>query len=126
MANQVQNINILQVAKGAIMEQIEVEMAKIMDNLVDPNTSWKESRKLEIKLEFKNIDERRESVAMAGQAKSKLSPNTPIGVLLYSHLTTDGGIVAIELNKPDPNQLTFDEEQGLATTNVINMRKAGS
>ena len=82
MANQVQNINILQVARGAIMEQIEIEMARIMDNLVNPNTNWKETRKLEIKLEFKNVDERRETVTMAGQAKAKLSPNTPIGVML--------------------------------------------
>jgi hypothetical protein len=122
--NQVKNINVLEVARGAIMEQIEIEMKKIIENLNDPNTDWKAVRELGIKLSFKNTDERRQTVQMAGQAKAKLTPNTPIGTLIYTELTTSG-VVAVELNKPDPNQISIDEEQGMATTNIIKMRKAG-
>ena len=36
--------SILQMARGAIMERIDYEMAKVVDNILDPNTEATASR----------------------------------------------------------------------------------
>lgn len=125
--NQVKHINILEVAKGALAEQIDIELRKIMENLQDPNTDYKPVRELTIKVKLKNLDERRTVVGMTAQAKATTAPNTPIGVMLFSE-TTQNGVVVAEANKHDPNQVSFDEEAGQAVTNVLNMaeRKTAS
>lgn len=121
--NQVKKINILEVSRGALMEQIDFEIKKVLDNLQDPNTDWKAARSLEIKLTFQNKDDKREVVDVASQAKAKLVPNMPLKTMLYSEIV-NGEVLAAELSKPDPRQVTFEEEQGTATTNMINMADA--
>lgn len=36
--------NILESARGAIMEQVDIEVGKIVQNILDPNTSYKKKR----------------------------------------------------------------------------------
>jgi hypothetical protein len=120
MANQVKNINILEVSRGAIMEQIDIEMKKILDNLLDPNTDHKPARTLNVKVTFKCVDDKRDLVNMNSQAKATLVANMPVGTMLYTEIS-NGKVMAAELNKPDPNQVSIDEEQGTATTNMINI-----
>lgn len=121
MANQIKNINILEVSQGAIREQIDIEIKKVLDNLLDPNTDFKAARTLTIELKLKNRTDKRDIVDLSGQAKVKLAPYNPIGATLYTEVTKNG-IVAAELTKPDPNQISIDEEQGQATTNIIDMK----
>ena len=94
-----------------------------MENMVDLNCDFKPARTLTIKVKFKNMDDKRDQVAMVAQASSTLVANNPIGSLLYTEITPNG-VIAAELNKPDPRQVSFEEEQGTATTNMINMAEA--
>jgi hypothetical protein len=43
--------------------------------------------------------------------------------MLYTEVV-NGAVIAAELNKPDPHQVSIEEEQGTATTNMINMAEA--
>lgn len=122
----VKTINILEVARGAIMEQIDIELRKVVENLQDPNTNYKPNRELNIKVIFKNLDERRDKVGLAAQAKAKLEPNMPIGTMLFSELTADGVVIA-EADRPDRDQITFDDMAGTTEQKVIRLpeRKEG-
>jgi hypothetical protein len=121
--NQVKSINILEVSRGAVMEQIDIELRKIVENLADMNCDYKPARTLTIKVKFKNMDDKRDQVGMIAQASSTLVANNPISSMLYTE-TVDGQTLMAELNKPDPRQVSFEEEQGTATTNMINMAEA--
>jgi len=49
--------SILQMARGAILERVDYEMARIIENIMDANTSATAKRKLVLTLEFKPDDE---------------------------------------------------------------------
>ena len=103
--------NVLEMAKGAILEQIDNETAKIMANILDPNTDAKKARKLTITLTFKS-DESREFVSCEAQAKSTIAPVMPIATRIILDTDKDGNPKAMELTKDDPNQIhVFDEEE---------------
>lgn len=42
--------SILQMARGAIMERIDYEMTKVVDNILDPNTEATAKRKVQLPL----------------------------------------------------------------------------
>lgn len=124
--NQVKNINILEVAKGAVQEKIDSRMREIMENLQDPNCDYKASRTLTIKLTFKNRDDTRFQVDVTAQAEAKLAPVRPISTMLYSELR-DGEVVCAEASNPReqiPGQVAIGDEQGTQATNMINMAEA--
>ncbi|MGE4274078.1 MAG: hypothetical protein AB7E31_14650 [Desulfitobacterium sp.] len=118
--NQTREVNILELAKGAIQEQINLELAKVMDNIVDPNTDAKTARKLTISLTLKP-DENREIISCAAQAKSTLAPIKSISTTIIVGTDKDGNPVAAELTKNDPNQIHIFEED--ETTNVVKLNK---
>ncbi len=115
-------VNVLELARGAILEQIEMEQTNIMANILDPNTDAKKARKLTITLTFKP-DDSREYVAVEAQAKTALAPIMPISTRIMVEADSDGVPRAAELLKRDPNQMEIfeDEEQ---EQKVLRMRRA--
>ena len=112
-------VNILELGQGAIQEQINGEVNRIMANVLDPNTDAKTARKLTITLTFKP-DENREVVSCSAQAKSNLAPVKAITTSLIVESDKDGNPIAAELTKNDPNQISaFDEGK---VTNVLKLR----
>lgn len=77
---QMSEVNILELAKGAIQEQINCEMGKVMANIVDPNTDAKTARKLTITLTMKP-DENREIINFSAQIKAVLAPIKPTSAM---------------------------------------------
>lgn len=102
-------VNLLELAKGAIMEQVDNESAKILSNIVDPNTDFKKARKLTITVTFKS-DESREFISCEAQAKSALAPIMPISTRLFVEVDSDGNPQAMELTRDDPNQIHIFED----------------
>ena len=47
--------SILQMARGAFQERVDLEMAKVIDNILDPNTKPTQKRKLTLTIEFSRI-----------------------------------------------------------------------
>ncbi|MFA5385100.1 MAG: hypothetical protein WC364_10625 [Eubacteriales bacterium] len=105
-------INVLDLARGAVQEQINNEMNKILANLVDLNTDTKTVRKLTVTLAFK-VDENRESVDCAAQAKATLAPVKAITTRLILDTDHLGRTVAAELNKDRGSALAAEIEKEL-------------
>ena len=118
---EIKNVNVLELARGAIIEQIESEMLNITTNILDPNTDAKKTRKLTITLTFKS-DADRSTVALEAQAKSSLAPIVPIATRLLVGADKDGVPRATELTRDDPNQVHIFEDEEPAQ-NVVNMRR---
>lgn len=74
MANE---LNLSSLAGGAVQERFAIEMQKIFENILDPNTSTKARRKLQLTLTF-GTDEGREIALVTVDAKSTLAPATGI------------------------------------------------
>lgn len=94
--------SILQMARGAISERTDYEMARIIDNILDPNTKATGKRKLTITLEF-TPDDDRQTIGVACTAKSTLMPTNPVSTALF--LTDDmDGVKAVEMVPQIPGQ----------------------
>ena len=101
--------SILQMARGAIQERTDYEMARILENIVDPNTKSTGPRKLVLTMIFRPDDER-QIVDVTVSAKSTLQPTSPVKTSLY--ITED---TAVELVPNIPGQLNLNgEEEGVA------------
>ncbi|MEW5952662.1 MAG: hypothetical protein AB1815_02735 [Bacillota bacterium] len=105
-----EKINVLELARGAIQEQINNEVGRILENLMDPNTDVKTKRKLTVTLEFKP-DENRDTVDCTAQAKATLAPVKPIQTVLIMDTDHLGRPVAAELNKDRGSALAPHEKE---------------
>lgn len=114
-------VSVFDLAKGAIMEQIEKETGKIMQNIMDPNTDAKTARKLTVTITFKP-DENREMVSTSAQAKSSLAPVKPISTSIIVDTDKDGNPVAAEWTRNDPNQMHMFTDEDEQVNNVLKLR----
>ncbi|MDP4158193.1 MAG: hypothetical protein Q8911_00310 [Bacillota bacterium] len=117
---QTRKVNLLELAKGAIMEQVDNESAKILSNILDPNTDATKARKLTITVTFKS-DDKREFISCEAQAKSTIAPVMPITTKLLVEQDMEGNPRAMEITRDDPNQVHMFEETE-PEVNVLQLR----
>lgn len=119
--------SVLEMAKGALIEQANAEFAKIGANILDPNTDATKVRKMTLTISFKP-DENREFISWDAQAKSTLAPIMPVGTRFFLGTDKDGTPVATEITRDDPNQIrVFDEpEDGQPEVQDTKVLKFGS
>lgn len=101
--------SILEMAQGAITVQVNVEVGKVMQNILDPNTNATKLRSVTIKVDFKPSDDRSQ-VVITATASSKLLPNNAIQTSLYVGSNSDGEILATELVPNIPGQIGINDE----------------
>lgn len=65
--------SIMEMARGAIMERVDIEMTRIIENIMDENTEAKVQRVLTLKVGL-TPDPERKMVNVVAQANSKLAP----------------------------------------------------
>lgn len=100
--------SILEMAQGAIMEQVNVEVSRIVDNILDPNTDAKKKRQLVLTVDFTPSSDR-SAVVVSATAKSKLLPNNAIQTTLYVGAdAVTGEVQAVEMVPQIPGQQGFD------------------
>ncbi|MBP3249365.1 MAG: hypothetical protein IJ170_02165 [Ruminococcus sp.] len=100
--------SILEMAQGAIMEQVDAEVGKIVDNILDLNTEPKKKRTLTLTVDFTPSSDRTQ-VAITATAKSKLLPNNAVQTTLYVGAdAATGEIQAVEMVPQIPGQQSFD------------------
>lgn len=80
--NEEAKTSILQMARGAIQERIDYEMAKVIDNILDPNTSTQKKRKLTLTIELQP-DDNRQTVFVNCTVKSALCPTNQVSTSLH-------------------------------------------
>ena len=102
--------SILEMARGAIQERADYEITKILDNILDPNTSATAARKLTLTLTLKP-DDTRQNIAVGVVAKSTLAATNPVTTTLY---VADEETI-VEMVPQVPGQLDMDgQEEGSA------------
>lgn len=74
--------SIMELAQGAFQERADYEMGRIVQNILDVNTSATAKRKMTVTLEFKP-NEDRNRVGVACSVKSVLAPTNPVTTMLY-------------------------------------------
>lgn len=118
--------SILDMARGAIKERVDYEMARILDNITDANTRPTTKRKLTLTIVL-TPDDDRANVAIDITAKSTLAATNPVRTSLY--LTGDpasGELAAVEMVPQIPGQfdMTGEEQEPPAMLNIIDIRAA--
>lgn len=100
--------SILEMARGAIMEQVNGEVGKIVDNILDLNTEPKKKRQLVVTVEFMPSADR-SVVNVTALAKSKLQPANSIQTSLYVGMDGNTGeVIATEMTPNITGQVSFD------------------
>lgn len=104
--------SILEMAHGAILERVDYEMAKILDNILDANTEATAKRRMTLTLTFAP-DGERATVAVSATAKTTLAPTNPAVTSLYLTEREDKA-QAVEMVPQIPGQTSLDlEEQAM-------------
>lgn len=109
------DINILQLAQGAVQEKLDREFEKVFENIQDPNVTATAKRTITLKIDLVP-DDVRQVVKTNVTAASKLAPTDPVTttILTGKDLTTNK-IEARELQSGVPGQTYIDEKRDLRT-----------
>lgn len=70
-------INLQDIVGGQLQEQFQKSFEKVLENLQNPNTPYKNSREINIKLKFTQ-NEARDDVHVAVICAEKLAPQSPM------------------------------------------------
>ncbi|BAS55293.1 MULTISPECIES: hypothetical protein [Leptolyngbya] len=98
-----QLVSLETIARGAVAEQFDYELTKVLGNIVDPNTNPCEARTITIKVVFKP-DMRRESAAIKASASSSLAANIPVTTTLFIE-ERGNSVIATEMSGYDQAEL---------------------
>jgi hypothetical protein len=92
---------------GAVIEQVDEAIQRVLENVVDPNTKAKQTRTVTLKLTIAP-DEERELLGISATVQTKMAP--PVEVIGRAWIAqTRDGIVAMEHDPKQPN--LYDDEQ---------------
>lgn len=104
-------INLDKLAGGALREQINDGLQRVLDNITDPNTSAKTKRKLSIVLTF-SPDDQRQLADVAMEVKPTLAPVVPSKTRFIIDRDSEGRAVGAEyrLGNPGQQQMIIDDD----------------
>lgn len=111
-------LNLSQLANGAIQQKLDGELEKIFSNIHDPNTKAKDKRAITIKLEF-SPDDNRQVIVLNSSFNTKLAPVRDFDTtILTDKNLTNGSIAARELKSNAPGQTYIDPADGQPKTDT--------
>ncbi|MFV0551035.1 MAG: hypothetical protein ACK5L6_03810 [Anaerorhabdus sp.] len=118
---------ILDIDEGSILEVLNIETLKILENISNPATDSSKSRELTIKFIFKSNDTR-DLIDTSVTVKSKLVPLLSIKTTLMNSLITDddtGEVVRVlkEYSDVPEGQMTIDGNEVIKETIAIKVDK---
>lgn len=123
MSEQLDKKSILEMSMGAILERVDYEMGKVIDNILDLNTKPNAKRKITVTLELIPSADRK-TITVQSTAKAALVPTDPVGTSLF--ITTQPGtgeMVVAEMVPQVPGQMAMDggeQEQ----PKILNFKRA--
>lgn len=108
MSEQLDKKSILEMSRGAILERVDYEMGKVIDNILDPNTTPTGKRKITVGLELVPSADR-QTITVRTTAKSTLVPTDPITTSLFiTSKPGTGELVVAEMVPQVPGQMFLD------------------
>lgn len=100
--------SILEMSMGAIMERVDYEMGRVLENILDPNTKATGKRKINIILELVPSADRK-TITVSSTAKSTLVSTDPVITGLYvTTAPSTGELVAYEMVPQVPGQMDIN------------------
>lgn len=109
------NLNLSEVADGALQEKFEREFKKVVENIEDYNTDADKKRKITLTLTIVASDASRDMVIINAEAKSTLAPDMPVGTKVLVGLNDDKQPVASELKSGTKGQTYMADDGKLKT-----------
>ena len=105
MSEQLDKKSILEMSMGAILERVDYEMGKVLDNIMDPNTRATGKRKITVGLELIPAADRK-TITVLTTAKSTLVPTEPITTSLFiTSAPGTGEMLVAEMVPQVPGQM---------------------
>jgi hypothetical protein len=135
-----EKVSLEQMVGGALQEQFTKSFGRVVENLHDPNTPFKEARKITIELKFTQ-NEARDDVSCSVSVKEKLAAQAPMQTAFmvgknlktgqvfaeeygrHNHLK---GQMSVDEMAVDPDTGEVLEEQPKNTAAVLDLRRAAS
>lgn len=104
-------VELQSIVGGQLQEKFKHAFEKVIENLQDPNTSYKVKRGINIKLDFVQT-EARDNVAVSVLVTEKLAPQQDMNTMFYigKDLRT-GELYAEEYGKQVRGQMSLDDYQ---------------
>jgi hypothetical protein len=118
---QQQKASILDMARGAIMERVDYEMGRVIQNILDPNTDPRKARKITVELAFVPSADR-SFIQVGATAKSKLEATTMIQTSLSTYTPMDGVPQFIENTAQVAGQISLDGDEA-PTPKVLKFKR---
>lgn len=114
-----EKIELRELVGGALQEQFARSFEKVVENLQNPNTPYKNSREITIKLKFTQ-NERRDDVKCGISVSEKLAPQSPMetGFAIGTDLKT-GELYAVEYGKQVMGQMRIEDVQHVEDSESI-------
>lgn len=113
-------INIGNISDGAMVEAFEVELARVLENIMDPNTPAMAKREINLRLILKPKDDRIQ-INTQFTVQTKLASLMPATSRMFVAKDKDGGLHALT---DDPRQLSFFTPPVREAPSVIEFSKA--
>lgn len=108
MSEHLDKKSLLEMSAGAILERVDYEVGKVLDNILDINTKATGKRKITVCLELTPSADRK-TITVQTTSKSTLVPTDPVTTSLF--ITSDpstGEMVVAEMVQQVPGQLGMD------------------
>ena len=104
-------VNLETFAGGALQEKFDDAMEKVLVNMMDPNTPWKNKRKIVVEVSFEQNEDRDDSTVNVSVVP-KLAPVKPVStrMAIGKDLET-GQVFAEEYGNQCRGQMTLDDYQ---------------
>lgn len=99
--------SILEMAQGAFQERADLEMNRVIDNILDPNTKANAKRKIVMTIEL-TPDSKRQQIHVSVSAQSKLAPVEPAQTALCFVGDENGEMQVAEMVPQVPGQIGMD------------------
>lgn len=117
--------SILEVSSGAILERVNYEMVKVVQNIMDPNTKSTAKRRISVTLTLTPSADR-STVTVDTTAKTTLAPTEPIttSICIYTDPRTGELLVAEMVPQIPGQQNLYSGEQ--AQPKIITLGSAAN
>ena len=123
MSDQLDKKSILEMSMGAILERVDYEMGKVIDNILDLNTKPTGKRKITVTLELIPSADRK-TITVQTTAKSTLVPTDPVTTSLFiTNQPSTGEMVVAEMVPQVPGQVAMDGTEQ-TQPKILNFKRA--
>lgn len=108
--------SILEMARGGVLERVDYEMPKVLENIFDANTKPTAKRKVTITVEL-TPDEDRQTITVDYIVKSALAPTNPVRTMLYA--ANDDTVIEMTPQIPGQTNMTGGTQEPPAQLKLV-------